>query len=237
MLEHMKDKNTDKKQEKGLEKAKKHEVLGHADRGLESLRGEVVEEKINEYGKKVEKNEAKEPEKMKLNAKQQEIMDRLKTAKGAQERVDTFATLADTYGLDAIISLFPELGDLGSSGVAGLYLLYEAKNAGLSKTSMLKIVALQTADVFVGAIPILGDAADYFFKANKWSATSFKKQVESIKKEARKQGIPEEELSKLDHGYNKLYKAARWGMEKSAPILKGGSAKEKATDTIMDKSA
>lgn len=204
----------------------KNEVIVHSKKGKESLRGDVVEEQINEYEKKVDQK----AEKKNLTPQQQEIMDRLKTAKGAQERVDTFATLADTYGLDAIISLFPELGDLGSSGVAGLYLLYEAKNAGLSKTSMLKIVALQTADVFVGAIPILGDAADYFFKANKWSATSFKKQVEEIKKEARKQGIPEEELSKLDHGYNKLYKAARWGMEKTAPMFKGGPANDNAVE-------
>ncbi|MGL5830561.1 MAG: DUF4112 domain-containing protein [Candidatus Altimarinota bacterium] len=224
----MKDKN-DKKLDK---REQQKDVLVKSDHGRESLRGDVVKGKIEEYEQKVEGGN-KSPEKAQLTPQQKEIMDRLKTAKNAQERVDTFATLADTYGLDALISLFPELGDLGSSGLSGLYLLYEARNAGLSRTSMLKIVALQTADVFVGAIPILGDVADYFFKANKWSASSFKKQVEAIKKEARKSGVPEEELRALDEGMqSKIYKGVRWTADKAAPFIKGGSAKEMGADMI-----
>jgi hypothetical protein len=216
------------KAEKLDKKELKGEVVEHSGKGRESLRGDVVEDQMNEYEKKVNQK----LEKKELTPQQQEIMSRLKSAKSAQDRVDTFATLADTYGLDALISLFPELGDLGSSGVAGLYLLYEAKNVGLSRTSMLKIVALQAMDVAIGAIPIVGDVADYFFKANKWSASSFEKQVESIKKEARKNGVPEDEIAKLDQGASKVYKAARWGMEKTAPFLKGGPANDNAADTV-----
>ncbi|MDR0649869.1 MAG: DUF4112 domain-containing protein, partial [Candidatus Peribacteria bacterium] len=54
--------------------------------------------------------------------------------------------------------------------MSACYLLYEGYHLGLSFRDTLKILGYQTADFAVGAIPILGDIADYFFKANKWSA-------------------------------------------------------------------
>jgi hypothetical protein len=48
----------------------------------------------------------------------------------------------------------------------------------------LKILGYQTADVLVGAIPVVGDVADYFFKANKRSAKIFQKHFSELQKMA-----------------------------------------------------
>lgn len=127
----------------------------------------------------------------------QELLDKLNSAANAEGRVKIFATIVDTFGLDAIVSLVPELGDGASSVVAGLYMLYEANNAGLEPEDYLKIIALQGADFFAGAIPIAGDVADYFFKANKWSEDMFKERVDKLVQDARAQGISEEDIQKI----------------------------------------
>lgn len=133
-----------------------------------------------------------------------EILKDLEAASNAEARVRTFATLADTYGLDALISLIPEAGDGASSVLAGLYLIYEANNAGLDETAMLKIIALETADFFAGAVPILGDVADYFFQANIWSDSLFKDRVAQLTAEARAAGISEAEIAKITGAAEKL---------------------------------
>lgn len=69
---------------------------------------------------------------------QQEVLENLRAAKGAEARVRIFAKLMDTYGIDAIVSLIPALGDVSSSVISGLYLLVEAEQAGLNKDRLYK---------------------------------------------------------------------------------------------------
>lgn len=135
---------------------------------------------------------------------QQEMLDKLRAAKGAEARVRIFARLMDTYGIDAIVSFFPALGDVGSSVLSGLYLLVEAEQAGLKKTDYLKIISLQAADMFVGTIPVAGDVADYFFKANKWSVPMFKRRTAELIAEARKVGVSEEAIAQITNPADKL---------------------------------
>jgi hypothetical protein len=142
--------------------------------------------------------------KKELTPEQQEILERLRKAKNSEERVRLFGVIADDVGLEAVISLFPELGDGTSSTVSGLYLLYEAKNADLGIGAYLKIIGLEAADFAVGAVPLVGDALDVFFKANKWAGKSFEQQTEDLIKKAREAGVPEEKISILTQ------KAEKW---------------------------
>jgi hypothetical protein len=150
------------------------------------------------------REELKKEVESELTPQQKEIMEKLRAAKSSEERVKVFAKFADDIGLDPLLSLIPELGDAGSSIVSGIYLLYEAKKADLGVGAYLKIIGLQAADFAVGAIPVLGDVADYFFKANKWSAKSFEQQTEELVAKARKAGVPEEKIQKLTES------ASRW---------------------------
>lgn len=158
---------------------------------------------------------------------QQQILDRLTKAKGSKERVDVVATALDTFGLDAIAGLIPVYGDAITSVIPGIYLLAEAKRADLDKVDYLKIIALQVADFAIGFVPVAGDAADYVFQANKWSAALFAKKMEKIKQEAVEMGIPTEEIAKIsDDGSNlpqltkqaiSMYGKAKSGKATGAP--------------------
>lgn len=148
--------------------------------------------------KEDEKSAENENNECELDLGQQEIIERLEKVTNSKERVETFAKLADKYGLDAIVGLVPELGDAGSSIISGLYLMFEAKKSGLDKSDYLKIIGLQATDFFIGSVPVAGDVADYLFKANKKSSKLFAKKVEEIKAEAREAGIPEEEIARID---------------------------------------
>lgn len=179
------------------------------------------------------KPEEGKDKKFNLTPQQKAIVERLNAAKNSEQRVKIFATIADDIGLDPLISLIPELGDAGSSVVSGLYLLYEAKKAGLGATSYLKIIGLQVADFFAGAIPVVGDIADYFFKANKWSSSSFEKKTQELVKEARKAGVPEEEIAKITASADKLPKLVNHAVK----IYKTANGKSKDAEPQMNQSA
>lgn len=165
-------------------------VKGKASEHIEGLKKEVYET-------------SREEREAQLTPEQKRILEQLQTAKSSEERVKLFAKVADDIGLDPLLSLIPELGDAGSSIVSGMYLLYEAKKADLGIGAYLKIVGLQAADFAVGAIPVLGDVADYFFKANKWSAKSFEAQTKELEEKARQAGVPEEKIARLHESASK----------------------------------
>ena len=139
----------------------------------------------------------KPTESPKENRDRTKILRELEKAKGSEERVRLFADIMDKKGFDAIIGLFPEIGDASSSAIAGLYLLLEANRAGLDKSDYLKIIGLQATDLFVGSVPVVGDIADYFFKANLKSVDLFAERTAALVREATAAGVPEAEIAKI----------------------------------------
>ncbi|MBI2638632.1 DUF4112 domain-containing protein [Candidatus Peregrinibacteria bacterium] len=139
---------------------------------------------------------------------QTEILDQLRAAKNAEARVRTFAKIMDTYGVEAILGLFEGAGDAATSVLSGLYLMREAGKAGLSKTDFLKIAALQAADFFIGAIPIIGDIGDFVFQANKLSIPLFRDKTDELVREARAAGVSEDAIAKITESAEKLPRLA-----------------------------
>jgi hypothetical protein len=68
-------------------------------------------------------------------------------------------------GLDAIIGLVPVLGDVVTTAL-GAYIVWEAKNLGLPKWKLARMGANVLFDTAIGAIPLVGDAADLVFRSN-----------------------------------------------------------------------
>jgi hypothetical protein len=68
-------------------------------------------------------------------------------------------------GLDALIGLVPVLGDVAAAAM-GAYLVWEARNLGLPKWKLARMGANVLFDTAVGAIPVVGDAADFLFRSN-----------------------------------------------------------------------
>lgn len=68
-------------------------------------------------------------------------------------------------GLDAIVGLVPVAGDMISAAL-GLYLVWEARNLGMSKFRLARMLANVGFDTAVGAIPVAGDMFDFVFRSN-----------------------------------------------------------------------
>jgi Domain of unknown function (DUF4112) len=69
------------------------------------------------------------------------------------------------FGIDALIGFVPVLGDMVSGGI-GLFVVWRASRFGLPRIAVARMLANTVIDIAVGAIPILGDAFDLWFKAN-----------------------------------------------------------------------
>lgn len=81
------------------------------------------------------------------------------------ERSFTLPGVRVPVGLDAIIGLVPVVGDLIAAAM-GTYIVWEAKNLGLPKWKLARMGANIMFDTVLGAIPLVGDAADLMFRSN-----------------------------------------------------------------------
>ncbi|HEX8194305.1 MAG TPA: DUF4112 domain-containing protein [Allosphingosinicella sp.] len=68
-------------------------------------------------------------------------------------------------GLDAIVGLVPVVGDLVTTAM-GAWLVWEARNLGMSKFQLVRMAGNIGVDALVGAVPIVGDLFDFAFKSN-----------------------------------------------------------------------
>lgn len=68
-------------------------------------------------------------------------------------------------GLDGIIGVIPGIGDV-ISGLVSSYLIWEARQLGVSKWVLSRMVANTLLDTAVGVIPFAGDVFDVMFRAN-----------------------------------------------------------------------
>lgn len=68
-------------------------------------------------------------------------------------------------GLDGIIGLIPVIGDIIAAAM-GAYIVWEARNLGMSKWHLSRMGANVAIDVGLGLLPVVGDAADFVFRSN-----------------------------------------------------------------------
>ncbi len=90
-------------------------------------------------------------------------------------RMDMVAKLLDsafvlpgtkrTVGIDAVIGLIPGVGDVITTLLSS-YIIWEARNLGLPKRKIARMLANLAVHASVGLIPVAGDAFDAFFKVN-----------------------------------------------------------------------
>jgi len=71
-----------------------------------------------------------------------------------------------TFGLDALLGLFPGLGDVATGVIQSGIVLAMMLHYKVPKPVVARMAANVLLDVGVGAIPIVGDVFDVFFKAN-----------------------------------------------------------------------
>ena len=91
-------------------------------------------------------------------------------------RIDVLSRLLDTafvipgtnirFGIDALIRLVPGIGDAVATAMSW-YVVNEARALGAPRLLIARMLANVALDGLVGAIPILGDAFDVAFRANR----------------------------------------------------------------------
>lgn len=81
------------------------------------------------------------------------------------ENAFTIPGLRRKVGLDAVVGLVPVAGDVVSA-LLGMYLVWEARNLGMSKWQLARMTANVGVDTLLGAIPVVGDAFDFLFRSN-----------------------------------------------------------------------
>lgn len=68
-------------------------------------------------------------------------------------------------GLDPILGAVPVTGDL-ISGAVSLYIVAESARLGVSRATLLRMIATISVDVVGGSVPYVGTLFDSFWKAN-----------------------------------------------------------------------
>ena len=172
---------------------------------------------------------ADHPENVDQNELNVEIMRRLDRAEGAAARAQVLQTIFDTYGLDAILGFFfPEIGDAAVSATLFTYFFTEVVYAGLPKKDVAKMAWYQLVDFGIGAVPVVGDVGDYFYKANKYSAELLAQHRDRLVADALEAGIPQEEVEHMLTAREELAATATKVTKLSGKVLKGGSEAQAA---------
>jgi hypothetical protein len=90
---------------------------------------------------------------------------RLEAMEKLLERAFVVPGTNDRVGLDAVVGLVPVVGDLITTAM-GAWLVWEARNLGMSKFHLVRMSGNVALDTVIGAVPLVGDAFDFVFRSN-----------------------------------------------------------------------
>lgn len=87
-------------------------------------------------------------------------------------------------GLDVIVGLVPVLGEIITTAM-GAYIIWEARNLGMSRWQQARMGANVLFDTAIGAIPVVGDVADLAFRSNTKNLKLILRHIDKHHPEAR----------------------------------------------------
>jgi hypothetical protein len=93
------------------------------------------------------------------------VRQRVEALEAVLERLVTIPGTNRQFGLDVILDFIPGLGSIAAGGL-GAWMLWEARNLGMSKWQMTRMGANIGVDTLLGMIPFVGAIPDFFFRAN-----------------------------------------------------------------------
>ncbi len=94
--------------------------------------------------------------------------------------LDTAFVLPGTkqrVGIDAIIGLIPGAGDILTT-IFSTYIIWEARNLGVSRVALARMLANLGIHAAIGSLPIVGDVFDAFFRVNQRNMRIVRSQLE-----------------------------------------------------------
>lgn len=90
---------------------------------------------------------------------------RIESVEQVLERLVTIPGTKRQFGLDVILDFIPGVGSIAAGGL-GAWMLWEARNLGMSKWQMTRMGANIGIDTLLGMIPFVGAIPDFFFRSN-----------------------------------------------------------------------
>lgn len=126
---------------------------------------------------------------------QQKIIDQLKKARKAANTTTAMAKYTDPA--EAIVSLFPGLGDAGASITLAAYYHYLGRMVWFSRKQHKKINTILAIDGTVWLVPVVGDILDVAYQWCKKIGKLFVSHYESLAKKAKQQGVPQSVLADI----------------------------------------
>ena len=121
---------------------------------------------------------------MPLGNDPQSIRRRIEAMEHILERSFTIPGTNRPVGLDSIIGLVPVVGDIIAAGM-GAYIVWEARNLGLPKWKLARMIGNIGLDTAVGAVPVVGDVFDFLFRSNTKNLRIVKKHLDKHHPETR----------------------------------------------------
>ena len=100
-----------------------------------------------------------------LGTDPQSVRKRVEGLERLLERLVVIPGLNRPVGLDAILSLIPGIGST-TGAVLGAYMMWEARNLGMSKWQVARMGGNIGIDWMLGMIPFVGAVPDFFFRSN-----------------------------------------------------------------------
>ena len=95
----------------------------------------------------------------------QSVRHRVEAMERILERLFIIPGTKQKVGLDVILDLVPVVGDIAAAAL-GAYIVWEARNLGMSKTQIARMAGNVGVDWVLGLIPWVGAIPDFFFRSN-----------------------------------------------------------------------
>lgn len=93
------------------------------------------------------------------------VRQRVEAMEKLLERSFTIPGTNQQFGMDVILEIIPVVGTLAGTAM-GSYMMWEARNLGMSKLQMSRLAGNVGVDFLLGMIPFVGIIPDFFFRSN-----------------------------------------------------------------------
>jgi len=93
------------------------------------------------------------------------VRQRVEAMERVLERLFVIPGTRQSVGLDVVLDLVPVAGDIAAAAL-GAYIVWEAKNLGMSKTQIARMAGNVGFDWLLGLIPFVGAIPDFFYRSN-----------------------------------------------------------------------
>jgi hypothetical protein len=93
------------------------------------------------------------------------VRQRVEAMEKLLERLFVIPGTRREVGLDVILDVVPVVGDIAAAAL-GTYIVWEARNLGMSKVQVARMAGNVGVDWLLGLIPFVGAIPDFFFRSN-----------------------------------------------------------------------